>query len=51
MKIDLHIHTLPNKNINEPTFDFDINSLINFIDTNSLDCIAITNHNFFDKNR
>lgn len=49
MKIDLHIHTLPNKNINEPTFEFNLDSLIKFININKLNCIAITNHNFFNK--
>ena len=48
MKIDLHIHTLPNLTINEPDFDFQSEALIKFVQTNNLDCIAITNHNFFN---
>lgn len=48
MKLDLHIHTLPNKTINEPGFEFDLEALDKFVNINKLDCIAITNHNFFD---
>ena len=48
MKLDLHIHTLPNKTINEPEFEFDLEALDKFVNVNKLNCIAITNHNFFN---
>ena len=48
MKIDLHIHTLPNLTITEPSFDFELDALSKFIESNDLNCVAITNHNFFD---
>ncbi len=45
-KIDLHIHTKPASY--EKQFEFDIDVLKEHIKANSLDIIAITNHNFFD---
>ena len=45
-KLDLHIHTKPA--LYEKHFDFDIDVLKKHINDNSLDIIAITNHNLFD---
>ena len=47
-KIDLHIHTIANKLKNEEEFEFSIDDLINYINHNKLNIIAITNHNYFD---
>lgn len=46
--IDLHIHTV--KTVLDSDFTFDINKLQEYIETEKLSCIAITNHNIFDKN-
>lgn len=46
-KIDLHIHTVPNGT--EPQFDFDLEYLLQYVATQELDCVAITNHNKFDR--
>ena len=46
-KIDLHIHTLPSEY--ERIFDFSMETLKKYVELTSLDIIAITNHNFFDK--
>tara|TARA_R110000823_G_scaffold116844_3_gene240034 strand:- start:11749 stop:13761 length:2013 start_codon:yes stop_codon:yes gene_type:complete len=46
-KIDLHIHTI--QSISDRHFDFDIASLKQYVDLLEIDCIAITNHNLFDK--
>ena len=48
-KIDFHIHTVPS--ISDRHFDFDIESLKEYVDLLEIDCIAITNHNLFDKNQ
>ena len=48
-KIDLHIHTVPS--ISDRHFDFDIESLKEYVDLLEIDCIAITNHNLFDKHQ
>lgn len=48
-KIDLHIHTVPS--ISDKTFFFSLNSLKEYVDKLFIDCIAITNHNLFDKNQ
>lgn len=45
-KIDLHIHTV--STIKDRSFEFDINVLIDYVSTQKLDAIAITNHNVFD---
>lgn len=45
-KIDLHIHTKPG--ISDAVFNFSLDTLKNYIQSRQLDCIAITNHNFFD---
>lgn len=47
MKIDLHIHTVPS--ISDNQFFFSLNSLQDYVEKLELDCIAITNHNLFDK--
>lgn len=48
-KIDFHIHTVPS--ISDWHFDFDIESLKEYVELLEIDCIAITNHNLFDKNQ
>jgi len=46
-KIDLHIHTV--QSISDRIFTFDLESLKEYVDKLEIDCIAITNHNLFDK--
>ena len=46
-RIDLHIHTISTEI--EEAFDFSIEALAGHVSANSLDAIAITNHNIFDK--
>lgn len=46
-KVDLHIHTVTS--ISDKQFFFYLNSLKDYVEKLELDCIAITNHNLFDK--
>lgn len=46
-KVDLHIHTVPS--ISDKEFFFSLNSLKDYVEKLEIDCIAITNHNLFDK--
>lgn len=46
-KIDLHIHTVPS--LSDSNFFFSLNSLKEYVVRLGIDCIAITNHNLFDK--
>lgn len=46
-KIDLHIHTIPT--ISDPGFEYDLKTLQNYVLQLSLDAIAVTNHNVFDR--
>lgn len=46
-KIDLHLHTVPS--ISDSNFFFSLNSLKEYVNKLEIDCIAITNHNLFDK--
>lgn len=46
-RIDLHIHTLPSKL--DEDFEFSLDVLRTYVQSNQLDAIAITNHNFFDR--
>lgn len=46
-KIDLHIHTIASP-VKDPAFDFDIEKLVSYVKLESLDVIAVTNHNLFD---
>lgn len=46
-KIDFHIHTV--KSISDRPFEFCLESLEEYVEKLSLDCIAITNHNLFDR--
>jgi len=48
-KIDLHIHTLPS--ISDSKFTFCMETLIEYVEKLEIDCIAITNHNLFDKDQ
>jgi len=43
-KIDLHIHTV--KTNSDADFEFNMESLAEYVKTKSIDVIAITNHNF-----
>lgn len=47
IKVDFHIHTI--STIKDVDFDFDIDVLNQYINEMEIDCIAITNHNVFDK--
>lgn len=47
IKVDFHIHTI--STIKDADFDFDIAVLNQYINEMEIDCIAITNHNVFDK--
>ena len=47
IKVDFHIHTI--STLKDSYFDFDINVLNQYINEMEIDCIAITNHNIFDK--
>lgn len=46
-KIDFHIHTVPS--IKDSEFTYSSEWLINYVNEASLDAIAITNHDLFDK--
>lgn len=46
-KIDLHIHTV--STVSDYPFVFSLDSLIDYVKSQSLDAIAITNHNQFDR--
>ena len=46
-KIDLHIHTVATIFDNE--FEFSLEKLKEYVRERDIDCIAITNHNQFDK--
>lgn len=46
--IDLHIHSV--KTVFDADFTYDINKLQEYVVTEKLSCIAITNHNLFDRN-
>lgn len=46
-KIDLHLHTVPS--ISDKNFFFSLNSLKEYVEKLEIDCIAITNHNLFDR--
>ena len=48
-KIDLHIHTVPT--ISDYDFKFSINKLIEYVNIEQIDAIAITNPTLFDKNQ
>lgn len=48
-KVDLHIHTVPS--ISDREFFFSLNSLKDYVEKLEIDCIAITNHNLFDKSQ
>jgi hypothetical protein len=48
-KIDFHIHTV--KSISDSSFEFSLETLKEYVGKLSIDCIAITNHNLFDKDQ
>jgi hypothetical protein len=48
-KIDLHLHTVPS--LSDSQFDFSLEKLKEYVITTEIDCIAITNHNLFDKSQ
>ncbi len=45
-KIDLHIHTIPT--LSDAHFEFSLEKFKEYIASQDIDCIAITNHNKFD---
>lgn len=49
MKIDLHIHTIKNELLDDQTFEPDVFKIKKYVEVCSLEAIAITNHNIFDK--
>ena len=48
-KVDLHIHTIPT--VKDRPFIFDIKVLEDYVLSQKIDVIAITNHNVFDRNQ
>ncbi|ELI6429524.1 hypothetical protein RRM58_004840, partial [Vibrio harveyi] len=48
-KIDLHIHTIVTPS--DPYFDYSLDTLKRYVSDSCIDCIAITNHNKFDKDQ
>lgn len=46
-KIDLHLHTISTPS--DSYFEFSLDALSKYVASAKLDCIAITNHNTFDK--
>jgi ABC-type dipeptide/oligopeptide/nickel transport system ATPase subunit len=46
-KIDLHTHTIAT--ISDSHFDFSMDCLKDYVTKMGIDCLAITNHNLFDK--
>src|SRR5690554_434005 len=48
-KIDFHIHTISTESDN--SFNFDMDILAKYVNDLSIDAIAITNHNIFNKNQ
>lgn len=48
-KIDLHIHTIPT--ISDSDFTFSLEEFKRYVNEASLDAVAITNHDLFDRNQ
>ncbi|MGC9423620.1 PHP domain-containing protein [Vibrio sp.] len=48
-KIDLHIHTVVTPS--DPHFDYSLDTLKQYVTDSRINCIAITNHNVFDKDQ
>lgn len=46
-KIDLHIHTI--STVSDHDFQFSLDKLIEYVESEELEAIAITNHNLFDR--
>lgn len=46
-KIDLHVHTI--STVKDSDFQFSLDKLIEYVESEVLDAIAITNHNLFDR--
>lgn len=46
-KVDLHIHTI--STVKDYPFNFDMDSLVKYVQSQKIDVIAITNHNVFDR--
>lgn len=49
IKVDLHIHTVPNRYL-DCYFEYDSGLMTEYVASNNVKMIAITNHNIFDKN-
>lgn len=47
-KIDFHVHTKTTA-LDENTFEFNLDVLVHYVNSLSIDAIAVTNHNIFDK--
>lgn len=47
-KVDLHVHTVSNP-FSDGKFDFNLEVLKKYVEKMNIECIAITNHNIFDK--
>lgn len=45
-KVDLHVHTIATKS--DAHFDFSFEQMKEYVESEQIDCIAITNHNLFD---
>ncbi|MDE3273783.1 histidinol phosphatase [Pseudoalteromonas sp. G4] len=45
-KIDLHVHTIATKS--DPHFEFSFDQMKEYVESEQIDCVAITNHNLFD---
>ena len=45
-KIDLHIHTIATRS--DANFDFSFEQMKEYVESEKIDCVAITNHNLFD---
>lgn len=46
-KVDLHIHTI--STVKDYPFNFEMDSLVKYVQSQKIDVIAITNHNVFDR--
>lgn len=49
IKIDLHVHTVAS--VSDAHFDFCLDRLKEYVTKRKINCIAITNHNLFDRNQ
>lgn len=45
-KVDLHVHTIATRS--DAHFDFSLEQMKKYVESEQIDCLAITNHNLFD---